>query len=176
MQQIYLWNFTKWLSHSVCIMDVFYTVLSRVVIPASLRLLHQDHFVMQRMKQLAWTATVYWPTINVDAIDFCKMGTKLRVLNIKKQPRKSAVHLGMMPLNPWICVHVTCGSCNQCLCFGMATTKRWCLYKFSFYNSNGINVDNGSSGNCKGRFSLIFCYPHKIFTHNPTTFKLLQRT
>ena len=52
---------------------------TRVVIPSTLRpqvlkLLHEGHFGMQRLKQLART-DVYWPSIDNDIVDLCMSRT-----------------------------------------------------------------------------------------------------
>ena len=59
---------------------------TRVVIPSTLcphmlKLLHEGHFGIQRMKQLARTA-VYWPNIDDDNVDLCSRSCML-ALNIK---------------------------------------------------------------------------------------------
>ena len=61
-------------SFSVCHGCLLYG--ARVVIPAKLRrqvldLLHECHFGIQRMKQLARTA-FYWPNIDSDLLDLCR--------------------------------------------------------------------------------------------------------
>ena len=70
---------------------------ARLVIPNKLRrqvldLLHECHFGIQRMKQLARTA-VYWPNINSDIRDLCRQCSTCA--GHQSEPSKAAVHLWM---------------------------------------------------------------------------------
>jgi len=72
---------------------------ARVVIPTKLRrpvldLLHECHFGIQRMKQLARTA-VYWPNIDSDILDLCRQCSTCA--EHQSEPSKAAVH-------PWMLV------------------------------------------------------------------------
>ena len=67
---------------------------SRVVIPTTLRpqvlaILHEGHFGIQRMKQLARTA-VYWPNIDEDIASQCRHCTTCAEHQCK--PSSSSVH------------------------------------------------------------------------------------
>nr|CAB3263167.1 uncharacterized protein LOC104265771 [Phallusia mammillata] len=81
---------------------------SRLVIPDSLRsavlqILHQGHFGIQRMKQLARTA-FYWPNIDDDITVLChKCQTCAEHQNA---PPKAPVHPWMMPEKPWSRLHI----------------------------------------------------------------------
>lgn len=81
---------------------------TRVVIPLSLRpqvlkLLHEGHFGIQRMKQLARTA-VYWPNIDDDITNMCKSCTACA--EHQNRPSKAPVHPWMVPEKPWSRLHL----------------------------------------------------------------------
>ena len=72
---------------------------ARVVIPTKLRrqvldLLHECHFGIQRIKQLARTA-VYWPNIDSDILDLCRQCSTCA--EHQSEPSKAAVHPWMLP-------------------------------------------------------------------------------
>ena len=80
----------------------------RAVIPAKLQssvlsLLHQGHFGVQKMKQLARTA-VYWPNIDHDIADLCRKCTTCAIH--QTAPPKAALHLWMLPEKPWSRLHL----------------------------------------------------------------------
>ena len=81
---------------------------TRVVIPSTLRpqvlkLLHEGHFGIQRMKQLAKTA-VYWPNIDNDIVDLCRSCTSYAVH--QNRPSKPPIHPWMVPEKPWSRLHL----------------------------------------------------------------------
>jgi len=81
---------------------------ARMVIPAKLRrqvldLLHECHFGIQRMKQLARTA-VYWPNIDSDFLDLCCQC--LTCPEHQSETSKAAVHPWMLPGKPWSRLHI----------------------------------------------------------------------
>jgi len=81
---------------------------SRVVIPTKLRrqvldLLHECHFGIQRMKQLARTA-VYWPNIDSDILDLCRQCPICA--GHQSEPPKAAVHPWMLPEKPRSRLHI----------------------------------------------------------------------
>jgi len=67
-----------------------------------LSLLHQGHFVVQKMKQLARTA-VYWPNIDQDIADLCRKCTTCAIH--QNAPPKAAFHPWMLPEKPWSRLH-----------------------------------------------------------------------
>jgi len=78
------------------------------VIPAKLRrqvldLLHECHFGIQRMKQLARTA-VYWPNIDSDILDLCRQCSTCA--GQQSEPSKAAVHPWMLLEKPWSRLHI----------------------------------------------------------------------
>jgi len=80
----------------------------RVVIPANLRkqvllILHEGHFGMQRMKQMARTA-VYWPNIDADIMELCLKC--ITCAEHQNEPIEVAVHSWMLPEKPWSSMHV----------------------------------------------------------------------
>ena len=80
----------------------------RVVIPANLRRqvleqLHEGHFGIQRMKQLARTA-VYWPNIDIDIEALCRHCTTCG--EFQNKPPKPPVHPWMLPEKPWSRLHL----------------------------------------------------------------------
>jgi len=79
-----------------------------VVIPSAMHrqvldYLHQGHFGMQRMKQLARTA-VYWPNIDDDIEAACRNSVSCG--EHQNKPPKPAVHPWMLPEKPWSCLHM----------------------------------------------------------------------
>ena len=81
---------------------------ARVVIPNTLRtqvlkLLHEGHFGIQRMKQLARTA-VYWPSIDNDIVDLYRSCTSCA--EHQNRPSKPPIHPWMVPEKPWSRLHL----------------------------------------------------------------------
>ena len=81
---------------------------TRVVIPSTLRpqvlkLLHEGHFGIQRMKQLARTA-VYWPSIDNDIVDLSRSCTSRA--EHQNRPSKPPIHPWMVPEKPWSRLHL----------------------------------------------------------------------
>ena len=81
---------------------------TRVVIPNTfrpqvLKLLHEGHFGIQRMKQLARTA-VYWPSIDNDIVDLCRSCTSCA--EHQNRPSKPPIHPWMVPEKPWSRLHL----------------------------------------------------------------------
>ena len=79
-----------------------------MVIPNNLRrqvldLLHECHFGIQRMKQLARTA-VYWPDIDSDILDLCRQCSTCA--GHQSEPSKAADHTWMLPEKPWSSLHI----------------------------------------------------------------------
>jgi len=79
-----------------------------VVIPTKIRRqvldrLHECHFGIQRMKQLARTA-VYWPNIDSDILNLCRQC--LICAGHQSEPSKAAVHPSMLPEKPWSRLHI----------------------------------------------------------------------
>ena len=92
----------KKLEHSLTIINGCLLYGNRVVIPASLqqevlKILHEGHFGMQRMKQLARTA-VYWPRIDTAIRDMCHRCTACT--EHQNKPAKPANHPWMLPEKP----------------------------------------------------------------------------
>ena len=72
-------------------------MVPRVVIPSTLRpqmlkLLHEGHFGIQRMKQLARTA-VYWPNIDNDIVDAGPAHLALTIRNSSVDGTRKAMEL-----------------------------------------------------------------------------------
>ena len=81
---------------------------TRDVIPSTLRpqvfkLLHEGHFGIQGMKQLARTA-VCWPSINNDIVDLCRFCTFYA--KHQNRPSKPPIHPWMVPEKPWSRLHL----------------------------------------------------------------------
>ena len=68
-----------------------------------LKLLHEEHFGIQRMKQLARTA-VYWPNIDNDIVDLCRSCTACA--KHQNRPSKPPIHPWMVPEKPWSRLHL----------------------------------------------------------------------
>jgi len=97
---------TSFVSLSVCHGCLLYG--ARVVIPHKLRhqvldLLHECHFGIQRMKQLARTA-IYWPNIDSDILDICRQYSTCA--GHESEPSKASVHPWMLPEKPWSRLHI----------------------------------------------------------------------
>ena len=81
---------------------------ARVVTPAKLRrqvldLVHECHFGIQRMKQLA-RAAVYWPNIDIAILDPCRQCSTCA--EHQSEPSKAAVHPWILPEKPWSRLHI----------------------------------------------------------------------
>ena len=141
---------------------------ARVVIPESLRkkillLLHEGHFGIERMKQLARTV-VYWP--NVDS-DISKMGQQCGTCGQHQSATTQApVHPWMMPKKPWSRIHVDHAIDflgQHWLVMIDAYSKYPCIYPTtSVSTQTTINL-------LKDSFTH-FGYPHTIVSDNATTF------
>jgi len=68
-----------------------------------LDLLHECHFGIQRMKQLA-RAAVYWPNIDSDILDLCRQCSTCA--GHQPEPSKAAVHPWMLPEKLWSRLHI----------------------------------------------------------------------
>ena len=68
-----------------------------------LKLLHEGHFGIQKMKQLART-TVYWPNIDNDIVDLCRSCTSCA--EHQNRPSKPPIHPWMEPEKPWSRLHL----------------------------------------------------------------------
>jgi len=80
----------------------------RAMIPAKLQssilsLLHQGHFGVQKIKQLARTA-VHWPNTDQDIAHLCHKCTTCAIH--QNAPPKAALHLWMLPEKPWSSLHL----------------------------------------------------------------------
>ena len=116
---------------------------TRVVIPNTLctqvlKLLHEGHFGIQQMKQLARTA-VYWPSIDNDIVDLCRSCTSSA--EHQNRPSKPPIHPWMVPEKPWSRLHLDhavnfMGS--NWLVLVDAYSKYPCIHKT--FHSSGIHV------------------------------------
>ena len=131
--------------------------------PEVLKILHEGHFGMQRMKQLARTA-VYWPRIDGDIRDTCHHCTACP--EHQNKTAKPANHPWMVPEKPWSRIHID--------------------HAIEFMGSNWLVVTDAyskypcihptSSTSTKSTIQLLeedfahFGYPHAIVSDNATCF------
>ena len=141
---------------------------SRLVIPPSqqpkvLQLLHQGHFGIQRMKQLARTA-VYWPNIDKDIVSLCQQCTACA--ENQNKPKKEMNHPWMMPEKPWSRLHI-----DHAINF---MGSNWLVLVDSYSKYPCIHPTQSTS--TKATTELLeenfahFGYPHTLVTDNATTF------
>nr|CAB3249686.1 uncharacterized protein K02A2.6-like [Phallusia mammillata] len=141
---------------------------TRLVIPQKLRqhvlqLLHQGHFGIQRMKQLARSA-VYWPNIDDDILNLCR---KCSICGEQQNlPTKPSVHPWMIPEKPWSRVHIDhavnfLGS-NWLLMID-AYSKYPCIHATSLMTSK-------ATMNLLEEDFAHFGYPHTIVSDNAQAF------
>nr|CAB3223623.1 uncharacterized protein K02A2.6-like [Phallusia mammillata] len=141
---------------------------SRAVIPESIRpkvlkLLHEGHLGMQRMKQLARTA-VYWPNIDRDIVDLCRKCNTCAVY--QNAPSKVALHPWMSPEKPWSRLHV-----DHAINF---MGYNWLLLIDAYSKYPCIHPTQSISA--KTTIDLLendfshFGYPHTLVTDNAPTF------
>ena len=140
----------------------------RVVIPATLRSqaldqLHEGHFGMQRMKQLARTA-IYWPNIDNDIEATCRHCTSCG--EHQNKPSKSPVHPWMLPEKPWSRLHL-----DHAINF---LGSNWLVLTDAFSKYPCIHPTQAVTA--KATIDLLeidfahFGYPHTIVTDNATAF------
>ena len=141
---------------------------ARLVIPTSLQrqvlhILHQGHFGMQRMKQLARTA-VYWPGIDSQIVDLCR--TCLSCAEHQSNPPKAPVHPWMLPEKPWSRVHI-----DHAVNF---MGHNWFVL-IDAYSKYPI-IHQTTSTSSKATIQLLeedfahFGFPHTIVSDNATSF------
>ena len=140
----------------------------RAVIPAKLQssvlsLLHQGHFGVQKMKQLAHTA-FYWPNIDYDIADLCRKCTTCAIH--QNAPPKAALHPWMLPKKPWSRFHL-----DHAINF---TGHNWLAMVDGF--SKYPCIDPTQSVLAKTTMNLLeqdfghFGYPHTLMTDNAPMF------
>ena len=142
---------------------------ARVVIPEILRknillLLHEGHFGIERMKQLA-RIVVYWP--NIDS-DISKMGQQCCACGQHQSVTTQApVHPWMMPEKPWSRIHVDHAIeflGQHCLVMIDAYSKYPCIYQTT-------SVSTQTTANFLEDSFTHFGYLHNtIVSDNATTF------
>jgi len=142
---------------------------ARVVIPAKLRrqvldLVHECHFGIQRMKQLARTA-VYWPNIDSDILDLCRQCSTYA--RHQSEPSKAAVHPWMLPEKPWSRLHID--HVINFLGFNWLVVTDACTKYPCIYATQSVSA--------KSTIKLLqedfahFGFPHAVVTDCATTFK-----
>ena len=62
------------------------------------KLLHEEHFGIQRIKQLG-RAAVYWPNIDDNILDLCSSRTECG--EHQNLPSRRSIHSWMVPEKPW---------------------------------------------------------------------------
>ena len=140
----------------------------RIVIPRSLRervleILHQGHFGMQRMKQLARSA-VYWPSIDNDIEEAVRICATCAEFATKPPP--AAVHPWMLPEKPWSRVHI-----DHAIQF---KGHEWLLIVDAF--SKYPCIHPVSSVSSKATIAVLdiefahFGYPHALVSDNSSSF------
>ena len=141
---------------------------TRVVIPSSLRkhvleLLHEGHFGIQRMKQLARTA-VYWPNIDMDITDMCQRCSTCAVH--QPLPSKAPLHPWMVPEKPWSRLHIDHAvnfmGCNWLVMID-SHSKYPCIHPTS-------SVSSISTMRLLESDFAHFGYPHTLVSDNSTSF------
>ncbi|XP_062513410.1 uncharacterized protein K02A2.6-like [Corticium candelabrum] len=158
----------KKLEHSLTTINGCLLYGNRVVIPASLqqevlKILHEGHFGMQRMKQLARTA-VYWLRIDTAIQDMCHRCTACA--GHQNKPTKPANHPWMLPEKPWSRIHVD----HAIDVMG----HHWLVVKDAYSKYPCIHETNSTS--TKTTTQLLeedfshSGYPHAIVSDNATTF------
>lgn len=141
---------------------------TRVVIPSTIRqqvlqLLHEGHFGIQRMKQLARTA-VYWPNIDNDILCLCRSCTACA--EYQNRPSNPPVHPWMVPEKPWSRLHL-----DHAINF---MGSNWLILVDAYSKYPCIHPTQSTS--TKATIDLLeqdfshFGYPHTIVTDNATCF------
>jgi len=141
---------------------------NRVVIPDSLqqgvlKILHEGHFGMQRMKQLARSA-VYWPRIDNNIQDTCHKCTACA--EHQNKPAKPANHPWMLPEKPWSRIHI-----DHAIDF---MGSNWLIITDAYSKYPCIHPTTSTS--TKATIQLLqedfahFGYPHAIVSDNATSF------
>jgi len=134
----------------------------RVMIPANLRkqvllILHEGHFGIQRMKQLARTA-VYWPNIDADIMDLCRKCTTCA--EHQNEPTKVAVHPWMLPEKPWSHTHmdhaINFMGYNWLVVIN-SHTKYPCIHATQSISTKSTNYRLAREGFCSFRVSAYDC-------------------
>ena len=139
-----------------------------VVIPESLRksillLLHEGHFGIERMKQLARTV-VYWPNIYLDISKMCQQCDTC--VQHQSATTQAPVHLWMMPEKPWSRIHVDHAIeflGQHWLVMIDAYSKYPCIYQTT-------SVSTQTTINLLENSFTHFGYPQTIVSDNATTF------
>lgn len=160
-------NFRK-LENSLTVITGCLLYGNRVVIPTSLqsevlKILHEGHFGMQRMKHLARTA-VYWPRIDGDIHDACRHCTACA--EHQNKPAKPANHPWMVPEKPWSRIHI-----DHAVDF---MGSNWLVVTDAYSKYPCIHPTSSTS--TKSTIQLLeedfahFGYPHAIVSDNATSF------
>jgi len=129
-----------------------------------LDLLHECHFGIQRMKQLARTA-VYWPNIDSNILDLC--GQCLICAGHQSEPSKAAVHPWMLPEKLWSNLHI-----DHAINF---LGYNWLVVTDAYTKYPCIHATQLVSA--KSTIKLLqedfahFCFPHTVVIDCAATFK-----
>ncbi|XP_062521210.1 uncharacterized protein K02A2.6-like [Corticium candelabrum] len=146
-----------------CLMYGNRVVIPRSLQPEVLKILHEGHFGMQRMKQLARTA-VYWPRIDADIQDTCHRCTACA--EHQNKPAKAANHPWMLPEKPWSRVHV-----DHAIDF---MGHNWLVVVDSYSKYPCIHPTSSTSTKSTTRLLeedfAHFGYPHALVSDNATSF------